>query len=66
MQCPLVQFDNQGDIMKRLFSFFATLLFAATAASSQAPAPSYATVKEAEAMVKKAVAFYTGTARKSR
>jgi len=44
--------------MKRLFAFFATLMFAATAAVAQAPAPSYATVKEAEAMVKKAVAFY--------
>jgi cytochrome c len=44
--------------MKRLFAFFATLMFAATAAVAQAPAPSYGTVKEAEAMVKKAVAHY--------
>ena len=43
--------------MKRLIAFVATMIFAATA-FAQAQAPSYGTVKEAESMVKKAVAFY--------
>lgn len=44
--------------MKRLFAFFATMMFAATLAIAQTPAPSYGTVKEAEAMVKKAIVHY--------
>jgi hypothetical protein len=44
--------------MKRLFALFATLMFAATAAVAQAPAPSYGTVTEAEALVKKAIVHY--------
>ena len=44
--------------MKRFIASFATLMFAATAALAQAPSSSYGTVKEAEALVHKAVAFY--------
>jgi hypothetical protein len=46
--------------MKRLFAFLATLMFAATAAVAQTPTPtsSYGTVQEAEAMVKRAIAYY--------
>ena len=44
--------------MKRLFAIFAALLFSALSATAQTPAPSYGTVKEAEAMVKKAIAYY--------
>jgi signal transduction histidine kinase len=47
--------------MKRLFAILATLMFAATAAVAQTPAASYGTVKEAEAMVKKAIATYKKT-----
>jgi cytochrome c len=46
--------------MKKLFALFTTLMFAANVAVAQAPAApaSYGTVKEAESLVHKAVAFY--------
>jgi signal transduction histidine kinase len=57
MQCVLSQIQQTGARMKRLFAILATFVFAALTATAQTT-PSYGTVAEAEAMVKKAVAFY--------